>query len=76
MSVLRAVLTIVGGLALLAILAQGLSQTDLIVDNRQSALTYLRVVALGAPQIIAVLAPIALFVAALNALAALEIEGD
>lgn len=68
MSVLRAVLTIVGGLALLAILAQGLSQTDLIVDNRQSALTYLRVVALGAPQIIAVLAPIALFVAALNAL--------
>ena len=67
-SVLKAVITIVGGLALLALLAQGLSQTDLIVDNRQSALTYLRVVALGAPQIIAVLGPIALFAAALNAL--------
>lgn len=67
-SVLQAVLTIVGGLALLALLAQGLSQTDLIVDNRQSALTYLRVVALGAPQIMAVLVPIALFTAALNAL--------
>ncbi len=67
-SVLKAVVTIVGGLAVLALLAQGLSQTDLIVDNRQSALTYLRVVALGAPQIIAVLGPIALFVGALNAL--------
>ena len=67
-NVLRAVLTIVGGLALIAILAQGISQTDLIVENHQSALTYLRVVALGAPQVIAVLGPIALFVAALNAL--------
>lgn len=67
-SVLKAVITIVGGLALLALLAQGLQQTDLIVDNRQSALTYLRVVFLGAPQILAILSPIALFVAALNAL--------
>lgn len=67
-SVLKAALTIVGGLSLLALLAQGLSQTDLIVDNRQSALTYLKVVALGAPQIIAILGPMALFVATLNAL--------
>ncbi len=67
-AVLQAVLAIVGGLALLALLAQGLSQTELIVDNRQSALTYLKVVALGAPQIIAVLTPLAIFVAALNAL--------
>ena len=67
-NVLRAVLTIVGGLTLIAILAQGISQTELIVENHQSALTYLRVVALGAPQVIAVLGPIALFVAALNAL--------
>ncbi len=67
-SVLRAAITIVGGLSLLALLAQGLSQTDLIVDNRQSALTYLKVVALGAPQIVAILGPLALFVAALNSL--------
>ena len=67
-SVLRAAITIIGGLSLLALLAQGLSQTDLIVDNRQSALTYLKVVALGAPQIVAILGPLALFVAALNAL--------
>ncbi|MFC6199643.1 LptF/LptG family permease [Ponticaulis profundi] len=67
-SVLQAVLTIVGGLSLLALLAQGLSQTDLIVDNHQSALTYLKVVALGSPQIIAILGPLALFVGTLNAL--------
>lgn len=67
-SVLKAALTIVGGLSLLALLARGLSETDLIVDNRQTALTYLKVVALGAPQIIAILGPMALFVATLNAL--------
>lgn len=75
-NVLRAVITIVGGLALIAILAQGISQTDLIVENQQSALTYLRVVALGAPQIVAVLAPIALFVASLNALNRLQRDSE
>lgn len=61
--VLRSVLIIVGGLTLLAILAQGLSQTDLIVENRQSALTFFYVVALGSPQVIALLTPLAMFVA-------------
>lgn len=61
--VLRAVTIIVGGLALLALLAQGLSRTDLIIENRQSALTYFYIVMLGAPQIIALLTPLALFVA-------------
>jgi len=61
--VLRAVTIIVGGLALLALLAQGLSRTDLILENRQSALTYFYIVMLGAPQIIALLTPLALFVA-------------
>ncbi len=58
--VLRAVAIIVGGLALLALLAQGLSRTDLILENRQSALTYFYIVMLGAPQIIALLTPLAL----------------
>jgi len=61
--VLRTVVTIVGGLALLALLAQGLSQTDLIIENRQSALTYFYIVMLGAPQVIALLTPLALFIA-------------
>ena len=66
--VLRAVAIIVGGLALLALLAQGLSRTDVILENRQSALTYFYIVMLGAPQIIALLTPLALFVAGIWAL--------
>lgn len=66
--VLRAVVIIVGGLVLLALLAQGLSQTDLILENRQSAITYFSIVALGAPQIIALLTPLALFVGSIWAL--------
>ncbi len=65
---MRSVLIIVGGLALLAILAQGLSQTDLIIDNRQSAFTYFYVIGLAAPQIMALLTPMALFVAGVWAL--------
>ncbi|MCI4645818.1 MAG: LptF/LptG family permease [Hyphomonadaceae bacterium] len=64
LAVLRTVVIIVGGLALLALLAQGLSQTDLIIENRQSAVTYFWIVMLGAPQIIALLTPLALFIAA------------
>lgn len=61
--VLRAVVIIIGGLSMLALLAQGLSRTDLILENRQSALTYFYIVMLGAPQVIALLSPLALFVA-------------
>ena len=61
--VLRAVIIIVGGLVMLALLAQGLSRTDVILENRQSAATYFYIVMLGAPQIIALLTPLALFVA-------------
>lgn len=66
--VLRALVTIVGGLTLLAVLAQGLQRTDLIVENQQSAMTYFYVVLLGAPQIIALLTPLALFIAGVWAL--------
>ncbi|MDZ4761033.1 MAG: LptF/LptG family permease [Alphaproteobacteria bacterium] len=67
-NVLKTLLAIVGGLALIALLTQGLSQIDLIVENRQSLLVYLWVSALAAPQIISLLMPIALFVATAAAL--------
>jgi lipopolysaccharide export system permease protein len=67
-SILQAVLMIIGGLVLMALLAQGLAQTDLILENRQSALTYFYIVMLGAPQIVALLTPLALFVASIWAL--------
>ena len=57
-------LTIVGGLVAIALLTQGLTQLDLIVENRQSAFTFLYVSALAAPQVISLLLPFALFIAA------------
>lgn len=74
--VLRSVLIIVGGLALLAILAQGLSRTDIIVENRQGALTYFKIIALGAPQIMALLIPMAMFVAGIWALNRLHRDSE
>ncbi len=74
--VLRSVLIIVGGLTLLAILAQGLSQTDIIVENRQGALTFFKIVALGVPQIVALLTPMAIFVAGIWALNRLHRDSE
>ncbi len=67
-SVLRTMVTIVGGLVLVALLTQGLTQLDLIVENRQSTVTFLYVSVLAAPQVIALLLPVALFIAATSAL--------
>lgn len=74
--VLRSVLIIVGGLTLLAILAQGLSQTDIIVENRQGAFTFFKIVALGVPQIVALLMPMAMFVASIWALNRLHRDSE
>ena len=74
--VLRSVLIIVGGLALLALLAQGLSRTDIIVENRQTAFTYFKIVGLGAPQIMALLTPMAMFVAGIWALNRLHRDSE
>ncbi len=66
---LRNLVAIVGGLALIAILTQGLSQIqDTIVQNRASMLTFLWASLLATPQIISLLMPIALFIATAAAL--------
>lgn len=75
-AVLRTVVLIVGGLALLALLAQGLSQTDLLVENRQSAMTYFFVVILGAPQVMALLLPLAVFIATIWSLNRLHKDSE
>lgn len=74
--VFRSVIIIVGGLTLLAILAQGLSQTDIIIESRQSAFTYFYIVALGAPQVIALLTPLAVFVATIWSLNRLHRDNE
>ncbi|MEL6258321.1 MAG: LptF/LptG family permease, partial [Pseudomonadota bacterium] len=73
---LFALAVIVGGLVLLALLAQALSRTDLIVENGQSALIFLKVVALGAPQVVSLVLPMALFVAAIWSLNRIHRDGE
>lgn len=55
-------------LTLLALLTQSLQTLDLIVENRQSALTFLKITGLALPQLIGIILPLAAFIAALYAL--------
>lgn len=62
-----------GGVALLS---QSLSALDIIVDQRQSALVFVKVTLLALPQLINMILPIAVFVAALVALNRLQTEQE
>jgi lipopolysaccharide export system permease protein len=55
-------------LAMLALLTQSLQTLDLIVENRQSALTFLKITLLALPQLIGIILPLAVFMATLYAL--------
>jgi lipopolysaccharide export system permease protein len=63
-------------LTLLALLSQSLSALDLIVNQRQSALIFAKITLLAMPQLINMVLPIALFVAALVALNRLHTEQE
>ena len=60
---LRAFAIIMLTLLVLALLAQGLTWTEILQDNRQGLLIYFKVVGLGAPKALALLVPLALFIA-------------
>ena len=70
--------TILAALALtmVALLSQSLSAIDLMVNQRQSALVFLKVTLLAMPQLINLVLPIAVFVAALVALNRLHTEQE
>ena len=70
--------TIAASLALggVAVLSQSLSSLDLLVDQRQNILVFLRIVLLSLPELLALVLPIAVFVAALMALNRLHIEQE
>ena len=63
-------------LTAVALLSQSLSGLDLIVNQRQSALVFLKITLLYMPQLINMILPIALFVAALAALNRLHTEQE
>ncbi len=62
------VLGLLGGLCVVAMLSQSLTQLDLIIDKRQSFLALLWITLLTLPQVISLLLPLALFFATLYAL--------
>jgi len=55
-------------LTLLALLTQSLQTLDLIVENRQSAMTFLKITGLALPQLIGIILPLSAFMACLYAL--------
>src|SRR3990167_6030376 len=59
-----------------ALLSQSLAGLDLIVNQRQSALVFMKVTLLYMPQLINLILPIAVFVAALVALNRLHTEQE
>jgi lipopolysaccharide export system permease protein len=63
-------------LTLVALLSQSLSALDLIVNQRQSALVFAKITLLAMPQLLNMVLPIALFVAALVALNRLHTEQE
>lgn len=62
------VLGLLGGLCLVAMLSQSLTQLDLIIDKRQSFLALLWITLLTLPQVISLILPLAVFFAALYAI--------
>lgn len=70
--------TVLATLALtaVALLSQSLTALDLMVNQRQSALVFLQVTLLAMPQLINMVLPIAVFVAALVALNRLQTEQE
>jgi lipopolysaccharide export system permease protein len=69
-------LAAVAALGGVALLSQSLSSLDLLVDQRQSILVFGRIVLLSLPQLLSMVLPIALFVAALLTLNRLHIEQE
>lgn len=63
-------------LAALALLTQSLQTLDLIVENRQSGLTFLYITILALPQLISIIMPLAVFMSALYALNRLNMDSE
>lgn len=63
-------------LSAVAMLSQSLSALDIIVTQRQSALIFLKITLLAMPQLVNMVMPVALFVAALVALNRLHTEQE
>src|SRR5215468_1625303 len=69
-------LAILGALAAVAILTQGLSQLDIIISNRRAVFAFIWVTLLALPQLISLILPLAVFFAVLYALNRMHSESE
>ncbi len=69
-------LAILGALAAIAILTQGLNQLDIIVTNRRAGLSFAWVTLLALPQLISLILPMAMFIAVVYALNRMNSESE
>jgi lipopolysaccharide export system permease protein len=65
-----------GALSVVAILSESLSALDVLVDQRQSLLVFAKITLLAMPQLIVMILPVAILVAALMALNRLHTEHE
>lgn len=74
--VLGPLLAILGALAAIAILTQGLNQLDIIITNRRAGFAFAWVTILALPQLISLVLPIAMFVAVVYAINRMQAESE
>lgn len=69
-------LAILGALAAIAILTQGLNQLNIIVTNRRAGFAFAWVTLLALPQLISLILPMAVFIAVVYALNRMHSESE
>lgn len=69
-------LAILGALAAIAILTQGLNQLDIIITNRRAGFAFAWVTILALPQLISLILPMAMFIAVVYALNRMQSESE
>lgn len=74
--VLKPLAAILAALTSIAILTQGLTQLEIIADQRSSGFTYLLITLLAVPQLLALILPLAVFFAVLYAINRLLTESE
>lgn len=69
-------LAAVGALGGLALLTHSISTLDLIIDQRQGLITYFQITLMAMPQLIALILPLGMFIAALYAMNRLQSDSE
>jgi lipopolysaccharide export system permease protein len=69
-------LAILGALAAIAILTQGLNQLDIIISNREAGFAFALVTFLAVPQLVSLILPLAVFFAVAYALNRMQTESE